>query len=194
MDPMLVGLLSFALMLILIFLGLHVGTALLIISVVGFITLMGSNVALSTLEYVPYASIASYNFAVFPLFILMGEIASISGLVSIMFRGVEAWLGRFPGGLAMAVAGLAAQIGAITGSGMAACAMMVRATLPEMKAHGYQTAAVAGLIASVANLAWLIPPSVGLVFYGALTEESISKLLLAGLIPGGVEMVLFPWS
>jgi len=126
----------------------------------------------------------AYYFAVFPLFMLMGELISASGLVSTLFDAAQAWFGRLKGGLGMAVTGMGAVVGAVTGSAVAACSMMTRACFPEMVKLKYEPAATAGLLAAVAPLAVLIPPSVILCFYGVITHESISRLLIAGFLPG----------
>jgi len=103
MDPLLIGLLSFVAILVLIFIGLHVGVALLIVSIGGLVLTKGLSAAFSTLEYMPYNSIAAYDFAVFPLFVLMGELISASGVVDTLFAASQAWLGRLKGGMGMAV-------------------------------------------------------------------------------------------
>lgn len=114
----------------------------------------------------------------------MGELVSASGIVGTLFDATQAWLGRFRGGLGIAVIAMGTAIAAITGSSFASAAMMTRVAFPEMIKHKYDPAAAAGLIAAVSPMAVLIPPSVLLAFYGTVTNESIAKLLLAGFIPG----------
>ncbi|MBI4284495.1 MAG: TRAP transporter large permease [Chloroflexi bacterium] len=191
MDLFLVGLLSFVVLLVLIMSGLHVGTALLIVAMLGLIMARGTETAFNTLDYIPYNSISDYNWAVFPLFVLMGELASASGVVSTLFETAEAWVGRWKGGMGMVVTAMAAALGAITGSALAALAMLTRVVFPQMLRMGYDAATSAGLLASVSPLAVLIPPSIVLSFYGVITRESIGRLLIAGFIPGFLSAVVY---
>jgi tripartite ATP-independent transporter DctM subunit len=191
LDLLLVGLLSFAAVFVLVFTGIHVGIALLIVAIGGLVAVKGVGVAFGTLQYVPYVTVANYNLAVFPLFILMGELASVSGMVSMLFEGAQAWLGRLKGGLAMAVTAMGAALGAVTGSGIASCAMMARVGFPEMVKRKYDPAASAGMIAAVGMLAVLIPPSILLALYGIIAEVSVGKLLIAGFIPGLLSAILY---
>ena len=191
MDPLLIGLLSFVAILTLIFLGLHVGVALLIVSIGGLVLTKGLTKALGVMEYMPFNSIAAYEFAVFPLFVLMGELISASGVVDTLFASAQVWLGRLKGGLGMAVVAMGAALGAITGSALAALAMMTRVAFPQMLKYKYDAGVSSGLLAAVAPLALIIPPSIGLVLYGVLTTESIGKLLMAGLLPGLMSAVVY---
>ncbi|MBI4329802.1 MAG: TRAP transporter large permease [Chloroflexi bacterium] len=184
MDPVLIGLLSFVAIVVLIFVGLHVGTALIIVAIVGLILIRGPSNGFSTLQYVPYDTIAKYDYAVFPLFILMGELISASGVVTSLFDAAQAWFGKLKGGLGMTVTAMGAALGTVTGSAIAAAAMIARTVFPEMVKHKYDPGVIAGLIAAVAPLALVIPPSIFLPFYGLITRESIAKLLIAGFIPG----------
>ena len=184
MDPLLLGLLSFVAIAVLIFIRIHVGTALIIVAIGGFIVTQGIDIALGSLQYIPYAIVANYHFAVVPLFILMGELVSASGLVSMLFEAAQAWLGRLKGGLGMAVVAMGAVLGAVTGSSLAAASMMTRVSFPEMLKHKYDAGVSAGLIAAVSPLVLIIPPSIFLAFYGLIVFESISQLLMAGLLPG----------
>lgn len=191
MDAFLVGLLSFVAIIVLILLGLHVGTALFIVAFGGLVIMKGIAVTLNTLQYIPFVSVANYNFAVFPLFILMGELISASGITTMLFDSAQAWLGRLKGGLGMAVCAMGAALGAITGAAIASSAMMARTAFPQMLRHKYDPAAAAGLIAGIGPLAVLIPPSVFLALYGVMTEESISELLMAGFLPGFLSAAIY---
>lgn len=192
MDPLLLGAFAFVAMIVLFFaIGLHVGTALIIVATGGFIVAKGLGAAIGILQYAPYVIVAEYNFAVFPLFILMGELASQAGILTALFDTFQAWFGRLRGGFGIAVTAMATAIAAVTGSSLASAAMLTRVAFPEMVRHKHDAAAAAGLIASVSPLAVLIPPSNLLVFYGTVTNVSIGKLLIGGLLPGLLSAAVF---
>ncbi len=191
MDLAWLGLFAFIALVVLAFSGQYIAIALIIIGVGGFMLIMGPEVALSCMQYIPFSTVASYGFCVFPLFILMGELLGASGAVVGLFDSAQMWLGRLKGGLGMAVSVQACFIGAVTGSIMAACAMMTRTAYPQMIRHGYDPAASAGLIAAAGPIAIIIPPSVMLVFYGMIVEESIGRLLIAGILPGFMSGIIY---
>ncbi|MBI4284669.1 MAG: TRAP transporter large permease [Chloroflexi bacterium] len=184
MDPFLVALLSFVVFLVLVLLGMHVGTALIIVALTGMIIVKGWASAISTLRFVPFSSVVNYNLAVVPMFILMGEFISASGLVVGFFEAAQAWVGRIKGGLGITVAIMGAGLGAVTGSAVAGAAMMTRTAFPEMLKHKYDAAVSSGLIAAVSPLVLIIPPSIFLVFYAIVVEVSVTQVLIAGFLPG----------
>ena len=191
MDPMIVGVIGLGILFLLMFLGLPVGFAMLLVGFtgLGFLTTMGTG--LSILGTNPFITASNYMFSVLPLFILMGLIAYEGGLVTDLFDGVYKLLGSLAGGLAMAVIGCCAAFAAITGESLAASAIMSKVALPEMRKYKYDVKLAAGSIAAGGTLGILIPPSVGFVLYGIITGESIGALLISGILPGILLASLF---
>jgi len=133
----------------------------------------------------------SYNLTVIPLFVLMGQIAYHSGISTRLFDAAYKFIGHLPGGLAIATIGACAGFAAICGSTNATAATMAAATLPEMKRYNYKPELATGVVAAGGSLGILIPPSVIFIVYGIMTEQSIGKLFVAGLLPGLLLTVLF---
>ncbi|MDP2917469.1 MAG: TRAP transporter large permease subunit [Dehalococcoidia bacterium] len=184
------GLVGIVLLIVLLFSGLHVG---LVLGLVGFLGMafLSSGAGLGLLGTVPYSTIASYNMSVVPLFIIMGEFALYSGISTDLYWAAYKWLGRLPGGLAIATVGACAGFAAISGSSLATAATLGAVSLPEMKRHGYSDALATGVIAAGGTIGILIPPSVILVIYGIMTQQSIGKLFLGGFIPGILEAIIY---
>ena len=162
----------------------YIGIAMALIGFIGFSYLSGTKTALALFGMVPYATGSFYTLSVIPLFVLMGQFAFHSGMSEDIYKAVYRWLGHLPGGLAMATILGCAGFAAICGSSLATAATMGTVSLPEMKKYNYDRGLATGSIAAGGTLGILIPPSIGFVIYGILTEESIGKLLLAGIIPG----------
>lgn len=191
LDPSIFGLIGVAILLLLLSSGLEVGLVIGLTGFLGMAYLSGSRAALTLLATVPYSTIASYNFTIIPLFVVMGTFAFYAGLSKDIYWTMYKWLGRLPGGLAMATIGACAGFAAISGSSLATSATMGTVALPEMKRYKYDNKLSTGCIAAGGTIGILIPPSVILVIYGILTEESIGKLFLAGFIPGVLEAVFY---
>jgi len=155
---------------------------------IGF--LIGWPQAVSLFGTEPSAKIASEELAVLALFLLMGALAGLAGLARDMYRLFYAFVGHWPGGLAMATIGGCAGFGAVCGSSVATAATMTRVALPEMLKRGYQPALATGCIAAGGTLGMLIPPSVIMVLYAVLTEQFVIALFVAAIIPGVVAVVL----
>jgi C4-dicarboxylate transporter, DctM subunit len=184
-DPVLIGALSAALVFVLIMIGMHVGVALALTSVLGIYLISGKwSVAFRLLESTSYNGLNDYVFAVIPLFILMGAFATVSGVMRELFESMEAVLRRVRGGLGIATVGGNAVFSAITGVTVASAVVFSQISIPEMKRLGYDKKFALGIVASSALLGMLIPPSVLMVVYGVITEESIGKLFAAGMGPG----------
>jgi len=179
-------------MLFLLLIGMPIGFAM---SLVGFIGLavVGPNLspALNTLGVAPYHTTASFILAVAPLFILMGLLASEAGISQELFDTANKWLGRLPGGLAMASVAGCAGFAAVCGDSMATAVTMGSVSLPEMKRKSYSPELSCGALAAGGTLGILIPPSVGFIFYAIVTEESVGKLFIAGIVPGLLLALLF---
>jgi C4-dicarboxylate transporter DctM subunit len=185
MTPaLLVGIVSLVAVLALIALRIPIGVALGLVGLAGFTWLRGFDVALGNIAQIPFETAANWGLSAIPMFILMGSIAFNSGLSESLFRAARLWLSGLPGGLAVATNVASAAFGAASGSSVAAAATMSRVAIPEMLKHGYDKGLAAGCVASAGTLAALIPPSVMFVLYGVFAQVSITKLLIAGVLPG----------
>lgn len=180
-----IGLWSFAVLLLLIFLRAPIGLAMFLCGLVGtYLILGGWTVPLARLKTEVYTQFSSYSLSIVPLFILMGQFASLSGMSTRLFRAGEAWLGHKKGGVAMAAIGACAGFGSICGSSLATAATMGKTALPELRRYGYDGGFSTATLAAGGTLGILIPPSVILVIYAILTEQNIAKLFLAAFVPG----------
>jgi C4-dicarboxylate transporter DctM subunit len=191
MDPIVIGIIGIGILLILIFSRTQIGVAMGLVGFAGFAYLNGGAPALGILKIVPYATFSQYDLSVIPLFILMGALAFAAGLSEDLYRAVYTWLGHFRGGLAMATVGACACFAAISGSSLATAATLGAVALPEMKKYNYDPALATGSVAAGGSIGILIPPSVILIIYGIITQQSIGKLFLAGFIPGILEAVFY---
>ena len=191
MNALVIAALAFGLMMALIVLRTPIAVAMIVSGLAGTTAISGWTTALATLKQGPFERATSYTLVVIPLFVLMGYLASQSGLSRSLFQAANVWLGHFRGGLAMATVVGCAGFGAICGSSLATSATMATVALPEMKRYRYADTLATGSVAAGGTLGIMIPPSIIFVLYGIMTEQSIGKLLLAGVIPGIVETVLF---
>lgn len=191
MDPMIVGAIGLVVLFILMFVGLPVGFAMLLMGFGGLGVLTSMGTGLSILGTSPFTTASTYMFSVLPLFILMGLIAYEGGLVTDLFDGVYKFLGNLAGGLAMAVIVWCAAFAAITGESLAASAIMSKVAYPEMRKFKYDTKLATGTIAAGGTLGILIPPSAGFVLYGIITGTNIGALLISGILPGILLASLF---
>ena len=158
---------------------------------VGAIALMGWRSASYVMASLPFETVFPYGLSVVPLFIFMGVFASHSGLSRNLYSGVHAFLGHRRGGLAMATVGACGVFGAICGSSLATCATMGRVALPEMRERHYDPGLAGASVAAGGTLGVLIPPSILLVIYALLTEQSIGALFAAALVPGTLAALLY---
>jgi tripartite ATP-independent transporter DctM subunit len=169
---------------LLLFLGMPIAFALMLVGVAGVTYLASLEAALPMAARTVYEVSAYYPYTVIPLFIVMGGFAGSSGLTQDLYRTFDKWLRRLPGGLAIATIASCAGFAAVSGSSVATAATMGTVALPEMKRFNYHPRLATGSIAAGGTLGFLIPPSIGFVVYGMLTEQSIGRLLIAGMIPG----------
>lgn len=191
MDTLTFGLTTLAGIISLIALRVPIGVALGIVSIAGFAYIRNFNVAMAVLRETPFSFAASWDLTAIPMFLLMGAIANQSGISSALFRAARLWLSGLPGGLAVATNMACAGFGAACGSSVASAAAMGRLAIPEMLKHKYDKGLATGVVASAGTLAALIPPSIMMVLYGVFAEVSISKLLIAGVIPGLLTAVVY---
>ncbi len=180
------GVVIFVVLMALLALRMPIGVAMLVTGMAGYVLASGWSPLIAFLKTGPYYRVSSYSLSVIPLFLLMGQFATQAGLSRALFRAANAWLGHRPGGLAMAAVGGCAGFGAICGSSLATAATMARVALPEMRRYHYSGALATGALAAGGALGILIPPSVVLVIYAILTEQSIGKMFLAAFVPGGL--------
>ncbi|MCK6425431.1 MAG: TRAP transporter large permease [Burkholderiaceae bacterium] len=168
-----------------------IGIAMFVAGASGYVYLNGGETLglINTLKSSAYARLSNYDLAVIPLFMLMGQFATHGGLSRSLFRFVSAFLGHRRGGIAMASVGACAGFGAICGSSLATAATMGQVALPELKRHGYAGSLATGALAAGGTLGIMIPPSVPLVIYAILTQESIGKLFMAAVLPGLIAML-----
>src|SRR5690606_26651903 len=169
----------------LVLLGMHIAVALMTVAFVGLWVIRGDfDLALQMMYMTAYSGISSYIFATIPLFVLMGALVSVSNVGKDTFDVAEALLRRIAGGLGVATVAANTMFAAVTGVSIASAAVITRVAVPEMARHGYRKAFAAGTVAGSSVLGMLIPPSLLLIVYGVLAEESIGKLFIAGAIPG----------
>ena len=178
------GLAVFAGMLALMALRMPIGVAMMLAGGGGFAFIAGWLPLVAQLKSSAYYLFSSYSLTVIPLFLLMGQFATRSGLSRGLFGAANAWLGHRPGGIAMAAIGGCGLFGAICGSSLATAATMGQVALPELKRYRYSGALATGTLAAGGTLGILIPPSVILVIYALLTEQNIAKMFLAAFVPG----------
>lgn len=184
MDTLSFGLLTLLALITLIALKFPIGVALGLVSIAGLSYFRNFDIAMAVMREVPFSFAASWDLSAIPMFLLMGAIANHSGISSSLFQAARLWLSALPGGLAVATNMACAGFGAACGSSVASAAAMGRLAIPEMLKNGYDKGLATGVVASAGTLAALIPPSILLVLYGIFAEVSISKLLIAGIIPG----------
>ncbi len=191
MDPFLIGVAGIVILIVLLFSKMPIGAGMAIVGFLGFAAVVGFEPALGVLKTVPYTTFSEHSMSVIPLFLLMGAFAFSSGMSEDLFNAVYKWMGHFRGGVAMATIVACACFAAISGSSLATAATLGAIALPEMKKFKYDDGLATGAIAAGGSVGILIPPSVILILYGIITEQSIGKLFLAGIIPGIMEAVFY---
>lgn len=191
MTPLEIGYIGFAVLILLLFSGIPIGVVMGLVGFWGIVAVSGFAPALNVLKTVPYTTFASYELSVIPLFVLMGTYAYFAGISKDLYTAAYKWLGHLPGGLGMATIGAAAVFSAVSGSSIACAATFAKVALPEMKRYNYDPALATGSIAAGGTLDIMIPPSVMMIVYAIITDQSIGKLFLAGFIPGALEALFY---
>jgi len=191
MNEITVGIFGLCILLLLFATGIELGFAMCLIGFAGFAYLNGFYAAMNLLGRDVFEVITNYGYTVFPLFILMGQIGFNAGIAERLYDSAHKFIGHIPGGLAMATVMGATGFKAICGSSAATSATFASVAIPEMDRFSYSRKLSTGIVATVGTLGVIIPPSVTLIIYGILTEQSIGQLFLAGIIPGLIIAVIF---
>lgn len=191
MNEITVGIVALVVLLLLFSTGIELGFGMALIGFAGFAYLNGFQPAMQLVGRDIYDVITSYGYTVFPLFILMGQIGFNSGIAVRLYDAAHKFVGHIPGGLAMATVLGATGFKAICGSSAATSATFASVAVPEMDRYGYDRRLSTGIVATVGTLGCIIPPSVVLILFGVITEQSIGKLFLAGIIPGLIIALFF---
>jgi C4-dicarboxylate transporter DctM subunit len=191
MSDVSIGILGLAVVLFLFLTGIELGFAMAIVGFVGFAAIRSTSAALNLLAKDIFDVFSSYGFTVIPLFVLMGQIAFNAGIAKRLYDAAYRFVGHIPGGLAMATVVGATIFKAICGSSPATAATFASVAVPEMDRYGYDRRLSTGIVATVGTLGILIPPSVTLIVFGIITEQSIGRLFLAGIIPGLIVAFFF---
>lgn len=190
-NAVIIGIVGLVALLIMFACRVWIGAAMAIVGFVGLVLISGFDRALSVLGSAPFANLNSYTLTVIPMFTLMGMIIAETDIGPSLYRTAYAWIGRMPGGLASATVVASGMLGAITGGHYAATTIMGRIAMPEMRKFKYDDSLATGSIAASAPLAMIIPPSIAMVMYGILTENSVGHLLMSGVIPGVLQILVY---
>lgn len=171
--------------------GVPIGFTLGICSLIGYSMVAGFNIALIRLGYISISATGNFSFAAIPLFILMGEFIVVSGMGSKLYEAAWRWVGKLPGGLAVATVLACSVVAAMTGTSTAGCVAVGVVAVTEMVKRGYSKRLACGSVVAGGTLGILIPPSIPFIIYGTLTGQSVGKLFLAGVVPGIIMMIIF---
>ncbi|GAB4294574.1 MAG: TRAP transporter permease [Roseovarius sp.] len=191
MDPVMVGYGGILALFVLLAIGVPVAVAMGTVGLVGMYLGIGDLFAIGQLRSLPFATVRQYSLAVLPMFVLMGVLAEASGITTELFRAADMWLRRFRGGLYQAVVIGSAAFAAISGSTTVNAVVFTRIAFPQMVRFGYSRALSIGAIAGAGSFAAMIPPSITMVIYAIMTEQSVGQLLIAGVIPGILTAVVY---
>ena len=184
MNVFIWGLIGIAILLVLIFIRVPIGFAMALVGFFGVWLVRGTNPAFSLLATEPYSVSSHYVYSVIPLFIFMGNLASQTRISADAFFALDKWLGHFKGGIAMGTMGTCTIFAAICSDPISTAATTCTLSLSEMRKYKYSDQLSLGTIAAGGNLGFLIPPSLAFIIYGILTETSIGKLFISGILPG----------
>ncbi len=190
-DPVIVGYIGAGLLFFFLAIGIPVGIAMAVIGVAGMLVGVGELLTWGQLRVLPFWVVNNYAFAVLPMFVLMGILAESSGITRDVFYSSDLWLRRLRGGLYQAVIVGSAVFAAISGSTIVNAVVFTRIAFPQMLKYGYSKSLSIGAIAGSGSFAAMIPPSITMVIYAIITEQSVGQLLVAGVIPGLITAVVY---
>src|SRR5689334_21813297 len=191
MSTDLVAIIGFVSLFVLMLARVPVGMAMGLVGVTGFGYIVGGGPALKNVGQTSMRTVTDYNFAIIPMFLLMGSFASTSGMSRELFRSANAFVGHLRGGLGIATIAACGGFAAICGSSVATAATFSRVAYPEMRRYGYPQSFATGVIAAGGTLGIMIPPSTVFAVYGLITEQDVGKLFIAGVLPGLLAVVMY---
>jgi C4-dicarboxylate transporter DctM subunit len=191
MNEVTVGFIGLAVLLGLFLTGIELSFCMTIVGFIGFAYLNSFSSACNLVVKDFFDTFTAYGYTVIPLFVLMGQIASNSDIAKRLYGAAYKWVGHVPGGLAMTTVAGATIFKAMCGSTLATVATFAGIAIPEMDRYGYDKRLSAGVVASVGTIGMLIPPSIVLIIYGIIVEQSIGRLFLAGIVPGLIISIFF---
>ncbi|NVK43106.1 MAG: TRAP transporter large permease [Oceanospirillaceae bacterium] len=191
MSAPVIGLICMAVMLVMMALRCPIALAMAGAGVFGFAAIVAFEPALSILEAGPFETLSNYSFSPIPMFLLLGVLASKANMSSELFNAARSLFGGWRGGMALAAVAACGTFSAISGSSVATAASMSRVALPEMRRHGYADSLATGTLAAGGTLGIMIPPSIALLLYALITEQSVGDMFIAGLIPGLMGLALY---
>jgi tripartite ATP-independent transporter DctM subunit len=184
MSPTAIGVIGLIILVFLLFSKMWVGATMMLVGFVGCIVLSDFKVASTIVGLLPYTTTANYTLSCMPIFIFMGILISESGLGADLYIAAKMWFGRAVGGLGMATIGACGFFAAVAGDSVTSAVTMSKVSYPEMIKNGYNDGFAAATIAAGGTIGILIPPSICMIIYGLITEESVGRLFMAGMIPG----------
>ncbi|MBO4317482.1 MAG: TRAP transporter large permease subunit [Mailhella sp.] len=185
LSSLAIGGIGFLILMVLLLLRVPIGFAMAVIGIVGLlIVARRPSAAMDVIGSIPFLNTANFMMIAFPMFLLMGEMVTMAGLSEDLFSATKKFFGRFPGGLAVATVGGCAGFGAVCGDSMATVITMSTVAMPSMKENHYYEGLSCGALAAGGTLGILIPPSMGFIVFSMITEESVGKLFVAGIVPG----------
>lgn len=184
MEPLTIGIIGCAVLIILLLVGIPVAFTLLVVGFLGLVAAMGWGAAVGLLTTTPFYTAGQYSLTPLPLFIFMASLVFASGIGTSMYDAAAKWLSKLSGGLGIATTMVSTVFGTLTGSSLVTAAMFTKVSVPEMRKHGYDSSFAHGLTCASGVIGMLIPPSILAILYGVLAEESIAKLFMAGVGPG----------
>jgi tripartite ATP-independent transporter DctM subunit len=185
------GIIGVVLLILLLFSNMPIGPVMAVIGFVGFTNLVNIKASLAILGTSPYSSASGHAMSTIPLFILMGSLCFQAELSKDIYTTLRTWMGKLPGGLAMSTVGGCAGFAAVSGSSLATAVTMGTIAVPEMRRYKYDDSLACGCVAAGGSIGILIPPSIAFIIFASLTELSIGKLFIAGIIPGLMEAVFY---
>ncbi|RJR45855.1 MAG: TRAP transporter large permease [Desulfobacteraceae bacterium] len=185
------ALIGFGVLLLMLAMRMYIAFSMMLVGFLGMSLISGAPAGLYLMATVPYNTTAAYHLCVIPFFVLMGHLCAVAGISTDLYTTAYKWLGSLRGGLAMGTVGGCAGFAAVSGDSMGTAAVMGAAALPEMKRYNYSDSLATGCVAAGGTLGILIPPSMGFIIYAIITDQSISKLFMAGIFPGLLLTFLF---
>ena len=191
MEPLWVGILGLVILLVFIAAGVHISLSLVAVGLLGVILLTGINQAFDFLVMTTFHRVFRAEFAIIPLFVLVGLVAALGGLSKDTYHALSLWLNRVRGGLGIATVGGCTAFGTVSGSSLVTATVFAKAAAPDMRQMGYDKRLTYGLVSAAGAIGMLIPPSVLIIVYSILTEESPGRLLIGGITPGLLLFIVF---